>query len=186
MNTIINHFSKISVKTLFWAVFLFCLLLPRIAHASVGSKPVVGSEQNIQPVKYYDYYEGSFAVGINYPGISIQYGVAEREVLELRIQSLQDITVIGPRYYIFLSEKITRLNPYYGFEFDVIPFSGKYSKGTGFAGEVFVGVNEYLSKKIFIGMDIGPAYLYFADQNTHLNVSGLDFVMNFSINYVFK
>jgi len=134
----------------------------------------------------YDFYDGEIAVGINYPGISVQYGVSPRGVLELKIQSLPGLTVIGPRYYCFLSEKVTSFNPYYGFELDAIPFSGTISRGTGYAGEAFIGVNEYLSKKIFMGVDIGPAYVYLSDLDTLEKSAGVDFVLNLSLNYVFK
>lgn len=166
----------------------FLSLLTAFIAANLYAKPV---QTRTPPAKkgndaFYDFYDGELSAGLNYPGISLRYGVSPRGVLELKIQSLPGLTVIGPRYYCFLSEKVTRFNPYYGFELDVIPFSGTISRGTGYAGEAFIGVNEYFSKKIFLGIDIGPAYVYLSDLDTLESAAGLDFVMNLSLNYVFK
>ena len=40
-----------------------------------------------------------WGIGVNYPGLSIKYGIDSRNALELKYQFAEDIFVIGARYY---------------------------------------------------------------------------------------
>ena len=57
------------------------------------------------------------------------------------------------------------------------------SKGTGFAGELFIGGEYFVAKRLSLQMDMGPAYIALTDGETSLSVNGLEYVVNLGINY---
>jgi len=126
----------------------------------------------------------NLGIGINYPGLSIKYGINSKNAIELKTQFEKDIFVIGPRYYYnFNSEN--RAVIFLGGEFDYVTFKGEYSKGTGLAASIFIGGEYFISPKFGLGLDIGSVYIRLRDKDTSLSESGVDFVLNFSLTYYF-
>jgi outer membrane protein W len=127
---------------------------------------------------------GDFAVGVNYPGIGARYFLSDKVSLELKIQSEQNILAAGLRGYYYLKPS-EKLLPFIGLELDYITFQGDYSKGTGTAGEFFVGAEHFINKKISIQMDIGIGLVTLNDTATSESVNGAESIVNFGINYYF-
>ncbi len=71
-------------------------------------------------------------------------------------------------------------------EGDFVTFKGDDSKGTGIAGELFVGGEYFFAKSFSVQLDLGPAFISLKDtKDTSESVSGLEYVVNFGINYYF-
>jgi hypothetical protein len=125
-----------------------------------------------------------WGVGVNYPGLSVRYGLNEKNVLELRSQFGEGIFVIGSRYYYNFNPK-DKAVIFLGAEADYISFKGSDSEGSGFAIQGFVGGEYFISPNFGLSLDIGPAYITLKDKDTSLDESGVDFVLNLGLTYYF-
>ncbi|MDD5686924.1 MAG: hypothetical protein PHE88_03710 [Elusimicrobia bacterium] len=129
--------------------------------------------------------KGDLGIGVNYPGVGVRYFLSNKISLEVKGQFDKDIVIGGLRgYYYFKS--VDKLLPFAGLETNFVTFTGDDSKGTGFAGEVFVGGEYFFAKSFSVQLDLGPAYVSLKDtKDTTESVSGLEYVVNFGINYYF-
>lgn len=128
--------------------------------------------------------KGDIAVGVNYPGLEVRYLISDKISLEVKGQLDKDIVVGGLRGYRYFKSE-GKLLPFAGLEADFISFKGDNSKGTGFAGELFVGGEYFFSKKFSVQLDFGPAFISIKDKDTSESVNGLEYVVNFATNYYF-
>ena len=125
------------------------------------------------------------AVGVNFPGLGARYFLSDKISLELKGQIETDIFVSGLRGYYYFSPAAKYLL-FAGLEGDFVSFKGDDSKGTGIAGEVFVGSEYFFAKCLSVQLDLGPAFVSLEDtKDTSESVSGLEYVVNFGINYYF-
>lgn len=71
-------------------------------------------------------------------------------------------------------------------EADYVSFKGDLSDGTGYAAEALVGGEYFVwPPRVSVQLDFGPAYLGLKDKNYSVDVSGIEFIVNFGINYYF-
>ncbi len=128
--------------------------------------------------------KGRMGVGVNYPGVGFRYLVSDKVGIELKAQTESNILVGGLRgYYYFLKNNLSRYALFGGLEADYTSFKGSYSEGTGFAGELFVGGEYFFANNFSLQVDLGPAMISLNDKETSESVSGLEYVVNFGINY---
>lgn len=136
------------------------------------------------PFVFGEVEKGDIGIGVNYPGVSVKYFTSDKLALELKGQAEKNIVIGGLRgYYYFSTGK--KFLPFAGLEADFISFKGLDSKGTGFAAELFVGGEYFFGKKLSLQMDMGPAFVSLADKKTHISGRGLEYVVNFAINWYF-
>ena len=125
------------------------------------------------------------AIGVNFPGIGARYFFSDKISAELKGQLEKDIVVGGLRGYYYFSPQAKYLL-FAGLEGDFVSFKGDDSEGTGFAGEVFIGGEYFFNKSFSVQLDLGPALIFIKDtKDTSESVSGLEYVVNFGINYYF-
>lgn len=138
--------------------------------------------------------KGDFGVGINYPGLGARYFLSDKISLELKGQFETNITVGGLRGYYYFNPKSksktkTKSKSTYllfaGLEGDYVSFKGDVSKGTGLAGELFIGGEYFFTKSFSLQLDLGPALISLTDKDTSESVNGVEYVTNFGINYYF-
>lgn len=128
--------------------------------------------------------KGDFGVGLNYPGLGMRYFLSDGISVELKGQVGDDIVIGGLRgYYYFTRDSKVLL--FAGLEGDFVSFKGDESKGTGYVGELFVGGETFFVNSLSVQLDIGPAYIFLKDDDTSKDVSGVEYVANFSINFYF-
>jgi len=133
---------------------------------------------------YGEVAKGKFGVGLNYPGLGVRYFLSDKISVELKSQIEKDIFIGGLRgYYYFKPD--SKLALFTGLEGDYVSFKGDDSKGTGIAGEVFVGGEYFFAKSLSFQLDLGPALVSIKDDDTSESVTGLEYVVNFGINYYF-
>jgi|SRR3989339_73034 len=128
--------------------------------------------------------KGDFAVGLNFPGFGARYFLSDKMSVELKGQYETDIIVGGLRGYYYFSP-VSKYLLFAGLEGDFVSFEGDESKGSGIAGELFVGGEYFFTEKFSFQMDFGPAYISVKDDDTSESVAGLEYVVNFGINYYF-
>lgn len=126
-----------------------------------------------------------WGVGINYPGLSVKYGINAESVIEIKTQFGEDIFVIGPRYYRNFNSK-DRAVIAVGGEVDYVTFKGEFSEGSGWVIGAFVGGEYFANHNYGISLDIGPAYISIKDKDTSLDESGIDFILNLGLTYYFE
>jgi hypothetical protein len=128
--------------------------------------------------------KGDLGISLNYPGIGTRYFFSDKISGEIKAQIEKDIFVGGVRGYYYLSPK-SQFLLFFGLEGDFTSFKGKESKGNGFAGEVFAGGEYFFARQFSFQFDFGPALISLKDDDTSVSVSGLEYVVNFGINYYF-
>jgi hypothetical protein len=128
--------------------------------------------------------KGDFAVGLNYPGLGVRYFLRDNISIEAKGQMESEIGVFGLRGYYYVNPK-DKIVYFYGLETDYTTFKYEDSKGTGFAGEIFAGGEYFFAKSFSFQADFGPAIISIKDKDTSESASGLEFVVNFGINYYF-
>ena len=126
---------------------------------------------------------GTFSLGVNYPGVGLKYFLSDSYALEARGQAQSGDDVGGVRAYRYF--RPGRVLLYVGFEADYDRFKGAVSKGAGYGGEVFGGIEYLVAPHVGVQVDFGPAYIELKDASTSLTAGGLEYVMNFGVNYYF-
>jgi len=138
------------------------------------------------PVTAPDSMKGSFAAGINYPGLSLRYGLSKSLVFEGKYQTGEGISLYGPRVYYMFSRSSRTIVPFIGGGFDLVSFKGEVSEGTGFVMELFGGGEYFVNDRLSFQLDIGPAFINLTDKNYSIGQAGVEYVVNFGINYYFR
>jgi len=125
-----------------------------------------------------------WAMGVLYPGVALKYGAAGVNEWEIKAQSGSGILILGLRNYRYFTQTSPRL--FWGIGADYITFKGEESKGSGFAGEAFIGGEIFLTRQIGLLMDFGPMYISLNDNDFSESASGLEYVLNMGIYWHFR
>ena len=131
---------------------------------------------------------GTVGLDLNYPGVGVRYFLQNQSAVEARGQFLGDTKLGGARVYQYFTDEYQKprgLDLFMGVEADYVSFRGASSRGTGAAGEVFLGGEYFFSRRFSLQLDGGPAYMSIKDAGTSLGVSRFDVVVNFGINLYF-
>ena len=131
-----------------------------------------------------DIGKGTFAVGVNYPGLGVKYFVTDNYAAELKGQGESGNDVGGLRGYRYFRPD-PKIFLFVGLEGDYVRFRGDSSKGGGYLGEVFAGSEYFVLPHVGIQADLGPAYVDLKDTATSLSAGGIEFIFNVGINYYF-
>jgi hypothetical protein len=127
---------------------------------------------------------GTVGIDLNYPGLGIRYFTTDRLSWELRGQYEPGAPVIGVRGYFY--QVFTPWAPtFLGIEADYIANKGRYSTAQGMAGEVFLGTEVLVRRRFSVQFDFGPAWIYLKDGAYNISQSGIEYVVNFGLNYYF-
>lgn len=133
---------------------------------------------------YGEISKGKFATELNFPGVGVRYFLTDKFCVEGRGQFDKDIVVAGMRFYRYFNTDAKYLF-FAGLEGDYISFKGEESEGSGIAGELLIGGEYFFARKFSFQMDFGPAYIYLKDKESSVSVGGIEYVVNFGINYYF-
>jgi hypothetical protein len=125
-----------------------------------------------------------WGVGLNYPGAGIRYFLNDKLSLELRGQFADDIVVGGLRGNYYFNPGANTLL-FMGVESDYVSFKGTESKGSGIAEELYLGMEFFLWSHFSLQVDFGPAFIALKDNDSSLSVDGLEYVVNFGLNWYF-
>jgi len=134
-------------------------------------------------------YGRSAAVGVNFPGVNFKLPLSSKFAAELRGQYEYKILTTTARLYYYPSIPgfgNPKLRPFISAEGGYVSFQGNYSQGNGAIFGGAGGVEYFLSKRFSVQTDFGPYYVMVNDRNTAIEQTGLEFVMNFGINFYFK
>ena len=132
---------------------------------------------------------GAMNLDLNYPGVGVRYFFSGKMALEGRVQDGGGNLAVGPRLYLFypgLFSARSKFSPYLCAEADYISFKGTPSKGNGYGGGAFAGVEYSLNQSFSMQIDTGGLYLALKDKSTSLSQNDLEFTLNFGVNYYFK
>ena len=167
-----ERFAVVSLDMILRSVFLI------LACAALNS-PVYGD------VTDGGFSQGTFGVGLNFPGLGLRYFFSDHYSGEIRGQFEKDVFVVGPRVSRHFAP-VTQVLPYVGVEADFVSFKGDISRGTGYALAVFAGGEYFIwPKQVTVQLDFGPALIGLSDNDYDVSVSRVEFVVNFGINYYF-
>jgi hypothetical protein len=131
-----------------------------------------------------DIGKGTCGLGLNYPGFGLKYFLSNDYALEAKAQFQDGNDLGGLRLYRYFRPD-SKMFLFLGVESDYVRFKGDLSKGSGYFGEVFAGIEYFMSSHFALSMDAGPAYVSLKDQNYSLSASGMEYVLNVGINYYF-
>ena len=131
-----------------------------------------------------DIGKGTFALGLNYPGLGVKYFVSDNYAAEIKAQTEFGDDVGGLRAYRYF-RPVPKTLVFLGLEGDYVHFKGASSKGSGYAGEFFVGAEYFVLPHLGLQADFGPAYVHIKDTASSLSDGGVEFVFNLGANYYF-
>ncbi len=72
----------------------------------------------------------------------------------------------------------------FGLEAGSIAFTKEDIGGSGYFAMLFVGLERFITKKMTLSFDIGPAYISLSSDD--ISVEGIEFVYNLGIYYYFQ
>lgn len=124
---------------------------------------------------------GRFSVGLNYPGFSVRYRGGKGLIWEAKTQFDTGITVIGGRLSKYFKKEQPKLRFIKGIELDYVSFKSEETTGVGMASEAFIGGEYFVTKKLSVQLDLGPAFIFVKDNSYGLSANSLEFVANFGI-----
>ncbi len=132
--------------------------------------------------------QGTMNLDLNYPGAGVRYFLSGKTALEVRAQDDKGNLAAGARLYRYptLFTVDSKFKPYLCAEADYISFKGTSSKGNGWAGGAFAGVEYALSRSFSLQFDTGGLYLALKDRNTSLTENDFEFTLNFGVNFYIK
>jgi len=132
------------------------------------------------PLTSADDISGKLGLGLGNPYISLKYGLNSKLAGEIRGAFGSGISVYGIRgYYNFNPESKAVI--FLGGEADLISFDIEGISGEGNVLMVFVGLEYFISDKLTLSTDIGPALITVSSEGT--SVSGPEWVFNVGINF---
>ena len=126
---------------------------------------------------------------MNYPGANFKLSLSDEFAAEIRGQFIDKIFTGGARLYYYPSIagfNNACLRPFLALEGDYLSFKGNISKGSGGTFGAVGGVEYFLSRHLSVQTDIGPYYIMVKDSESSLEQNGLEFVLNFGVNYYFR
>ena len=128
---------------------------------------------------------GAVNLDINYPGVGVRYFLSDQTAIEGRAQYDKKNFVAGPRLYWYppLFPAGGKFSPYLCAEGDYVSFKDSSTKGSGWAGGAFAGVEYSLSRAFSLQMDTGVNYFSIKDKGTALTQNELEFALNFGVNF---
>jgi hypothetical protein len=108
--------------------------------------------------------------------------------IEMRAQHDKDNLAAGPRLYWYppLLSARSKFSPYLCVEGDYITFKGTLSKGNGWGGGAFAGIEYSLSRSFSLQIDTGGLYLDLRDTGTSITENDFEFTLNFGVNFYIK
>jgi hypothetical protein len=130
-------------------------------------------------------HEGAANLDLNYPGAGARYFLSGKTAVEGRMQYEKNALSAGARYYWYppLLPAGSRFNPYLGGEADYVSFKGATTDGSGWSGGAFAGIEYPVSRSFSVQADLGGQYFSVKDKGSGLTQGGLEFVLNFGVNY---
>lgn len=121
-----------------------------------------------------------FGLGVGNPYIALKYGFTPKLSGEIRGAFGSGIAVYGIRgYYNFNPENKGVI--FLGGEADLISFNTEEISGNGSVLMVFVGFEYFITEKLTLSTDIGPALITISSEGT--STSGPEWVFNIGINF---
>ncbi len=172
------------------AVSTAATVVPVIPAGAVRETAPVATEPNPDiTVPRRGTYGHSTAVGVNYPGANLKMSLSDKFAAEIRGQFVDKIFTGGTRLYYYpsiMGFNNASLRPFIALDGDYISFKGDISKGNGGALGGVGGVEYFLSRRLSVQTDIGPYCIMLKDSKSSLEQNGLEFVLNFGVNYYFK
>ena len=168
---------KINALPLRFVAAVLCLFLSVPTFSAAGDNAAAAGRE--KPGR-------SDALGINYPGGNLRIYFSDAFAAELRGQYADRVLTGGARLYYYPAVpgfSDARLRPLLGVEGARVSFRGKLSKGSGAAFGALAGMEYFISRRIAVQTDAGPYYILLKDSHTSIRQNGLEFVLNFGVNF---
>lgn len=130
---------------------------------------------------------GAINLDINYPGAGIRYFLSDETAAEIRTQYDKNDLITGSRFYWYPPFTADpKFSPYLCAEGDYLSFKNTSTNGNGFSGGAFAGIEYSLNSSFSLQMDMGGEYFSIKDKVDSLTQTGLEFILNFGINFYIK
>ena len=126
--------------------------------------------------------EKRWGIGLGNPYLSIKYHASAKTAYEIRAAFGTGINVYSARVYRN-SEPKGRSVIFWGLEGGSIAFTKEDIGGSGYFAMLFLGLERFITKKMTLSFDIGPAYISLSSDD--ISVEGIEFVYNLGIYYYF-
>ena len=126
--------------------------------------------------------EKRWGIGLGNPYLSMKYHVSATTAYEARAAFGAGINVYSARFYRNSELKGKSLT-FWGLEAGSITFTKEDIGGSGHFAMLFLGLERFITKKMTLSLDIGPAYISLSSDD--ISVEGVELVYNLGIYYYF-
>ena len=130
---------------------------------------------------------GTMNLDLNYPGAGLRVFLSGKTALEGRAQDDGHNLAAGGRLYWYPMNLSVdnKFWPYLCAEGDYVSFKGTSSRGTGWAGGAFAGIEFFMARSFSLQFDAGGAYMALKDKATAVIEDNVSFTLNFGVNLYF-
>lgn len=126
---------------------------------------------------------GGKSVGILSNGIVAHFMVAPRWSIGAQVQRQSGVWVTGFRQRRFFNPTAPRTNFYLALEENFVTFDVDDVRGRGWTAGTSVGLTHFITPRLALEIDAGPAYLDLAASTGEVTNQGLEFVANVGLGW---
>ncbi len=168
------------------ASFLLVAILLCLSISGGNASELEPSAPGVQPRKR------SLAVGLDYTGVLFRKGFKSDYSAEAHYMfgeagpSSDDVSthVFGLRgYRHFRTDR--RLQPFTGIEGGYVMAKTRIQRANGYLAGGFAGLEYYITRRITLGFDMGPYYIWVKENGLGVSGGGVDFILNSFVNFYF-
>lgn len=132
---------------------------------------------------YANTLEKRWGIGLGNPYLSIKHHAGARTAYEIRAAFGTGISVYSARFYRN-SEVKGKSVTFWGLEAGSINFAKEDIAGSGYFAMFFLGFERFITKRMTLSFDIGPAQINLSSGDR--SVEGIELVYNLGINFYFN
>ena len=74
----------------------------------------------------------------------------------------------------------------WGGEGDYVRFDTDDISGKGYVVYLFAGGEHFLTRRLTVSLDIGPAFIGLEGESSRVSVDGIEYVVNVGVNFYFR
>lgn len=126
---------------------------------------------------------GGKSLGLLSNGLMVNFMVGDLWSLGAQVQRESGVWVTGLRQRRFFNPNAPRTNFFWAFEENLVTFDVDNIRGRGWTLGTALGLAHFITPRLALEVDAGPAYLDLSDSSGEGTNQGLEFVANVGMSW---